>query len=261
MSALPPKADVAKCQRDVRFVPKADIPLVALTLQPTVSSRRPDSLRFLKDGDPKPGVNSVKQNLRVYPLSQRAEDIGWKILKVRRYYNGMRRNLINTHKDRWERGFAALSKFRRRKRHCCPSRHHLEGKFKVGQWVTTQRYLKDDLSLERKRCLDRIGFVWNWRNYRWEQGFAALSKLSTARDTVAYRSNTAKEISDLDIGSLRNAEKRPSYQLCESADLIRSALCGGKVGVSTNKAFAAEIKRRALAPRILFGVTANEVIE
>jgi hypothetical protein len=95
---------------------------------------------------------------------------------VRRYYNGMKRNLINTHKDRWERGFAALSKFRRRKRHCCPSRHHLEGKFKLGQWVTTQRYLKDDLSLERKRCLDRIGFVWNWRDYRWEQGFAALSK-------------------------------------------------------------------------------------
>jgi hypothetical protein len=52
----------------------------------------------------------------------RAENIGWKILKVRRYYNGMKRNLINTHEDRWERGFAALSKFRRRKRHCYPSR-------------------------------------------------------------------------------------------------------------------------------------------
>jgi hypothetical protein len=27
---------------------------------------------FLKDGDPKPGVDSVKKNLRVYPLSQAA---------------------------------------------------------------------------------------------------------------------------------------------------------------------------------------------
>jgi hypothetical protein len=27
---------------------------------------------FLKDGDPKPGVDSVKNSLRVYPLSQAA---------------------------------------------------------------------------------------------------------------------------------------------------------------------------------------------
>jgi hypothetical protein len=92
------------------------------------------------------------------------------------YYNGMKRKLFKTHKDRWEQNFAALSKFRRRKRHCLPSRHHLEGKFKLGQWVTTQRYLKDDLSVERKKRLDAIGFVWNWREYLWEQGFAALSR-------------------------------------------------------------------------------------
>src|SRR5690349_545346 len=39
----------------------------------------------------------------------------------------MKRKLIETHKDRWEQGFKALSKFRRRKGHCRPSRHHLEG--------------------------------------------------------------------------------------------------------------------------------------
>jgi hypothetical protein len=122
---------------------------------------------------------SSRQSKRPIPRRSRAgesgvEDIGWKILKVRRYNNGMKRNLINTHKDRWERGFAALSKFRRRKRHCLPSRHHLEGKFKLGQWVATQRYLKDDLSVERKRRLDAIGFVWDWRDNRWEQGFAVL---------------------------------------------------------------------------------------
>jgi Helicase associated domain len=122
---------------------------------------------------------------------------GWKILRASDYYNGMKRKLFKTHKDRWEQGFAALSKFRRRKRHCLPSRHHLEGKFKLGEWVTTQRYLKDGLSVERKRRLDAIGFVWDWRNYRWEQGFAALLKFKHARDTVAYRSNIAKEISDL----------------------------------------------------------------
>jgi hypothetical protein len=101
---------------------------------------------------------------------------GWKILNARSYYNGMKQKLIKTHKERWEQGLAALSKFRKRKRHCCPSRHHLEGKFKLGRWVNTQRYFKDDLSVERKKRLDRIGFVWNWREYLWERGFAALLK-------------------------------------------------------------------------------------
>jgi Helicase associated domain len=79
-----------------------------------------------------------------------------------------------THKDRWEQGFTALGKFRRRKGHCCPPQRHVEGKYNLGAWVITQRYRKDDLSVERKRRLDRIGFVWNGRDFAWERGFAAL---------------------------------------------------------------------------------------
>jgi hypothetical protein len=78
--------------------------------------------------------------------------------------------------ERWERGFVALSKFRAREAHCCPERHHVEGKFKLGQWVSVQRYRKDFVPVERKRRLDRIGFVWDWRDYLWEQKFAALLK-------------------------------------------------------------------------------------
>ena len=37
-------------------------------------------------------------------------------------------------------------------------------------------YRKDNLSVERKRRLDSIGFVWNWRDFAWERGFAALLK-------------------------------------------------------------------------------------
>ena len=81
-----------------------------------------------------------------------------------------------SHTDRWEKGFAALSRFRARKGHCCPSRYHIESKFKLGTWVTTQRYYKDNLSAQRKRRLDALGFVWNWIDYRWEQGFIALLK-------------------------------------------------------------------------------------
>jgi hypothetical protein len=81
-----------------------------------------------------------------------------------------------THKDRWAQGFAALRKFRRRKGHCCPPQRHVEGKYNLGSWVITQRYRKDALSVERKKRLDRIGFVWNGRDFAWERGFAALLK-------------------------------------------------------------------------------------
>jgi hypothetical protein len=88
----------------------------------------------------------------------------------------MKSKPIKTNKDRWEWGFAALSKFRRRNGHCCPPQRYVEGKYNLGAWVVVQRYRKDDLSVERKKRLDRIGFVWNWRDFAWERGFAALLK-------------------------------------------------------------------------------------
>ena len=76
--------------------------------------------------------------------------------------------------DRWERGFAALSRFREREGHCHPSRYHVESKFDLGHWISAQRYRKDLLAIERERRLEAIGFVWDWRDYFWEQNFAAL---------------------------------------------------------------------------------------
>src|SRR6516162_3094019 len=84
-----------------------------------------------------------------------------------------------THKDRWGRGFVALCKFRRRKGHCCPPLRHVESKynkFNLGSWVSNQRYRRDGLSVERKRRLDKVGFVWSGRDFAWERGFAALLK-------------------------------------------------------------------------------------
>ena len=78
--------------------------------------------------------------------------------------------------DRWARGFATLAKFRAREGHCCPLRHHVEGNYKLGDWVSVQRYRKKFLPLERKRLLNAIGFVWVWRDYVWEQNYAALLK-------------------------------------------------------------------------------------
>lgn len=76
--------------------------------------------------------------------------------------------------DPWEVGFAALTRFYAREGHCRPSRFHREGNFSLGPWVSNQRYYKDKLTPEHRRRLNRLGFVWNWRDYLWDLGFATL---------------------------------------------------------------------------------------
>jgi hypothetical protein len=85
-------------------------------------------------------------------------------------------SLVRSISERWESGFAALSKFLTREGHCSPLQRHVEGKFKFGKRVSVQRYHKEFLLPGRKRRLDAIGFVWEWRDNRWERNFAALLK-------------------------------------------------------------------------------------
>ncbi|MGC2823690.1 MAG: helicase associated domain-containing protein [Pseudolabrys sp.] len=79
----------------------------------------------------------------------------------------------------WQRGFSALKKFKGYEGHCRVPRFHLEGKFKLGQWVAVQRYTKDDLTAERRTRLNKLGFIWSRRDWFWERGFAALKAFKT----------------------------------------------------------------------------------
>ena len=79
----------------------------------------------------------------------------------------------------WQRGFSALKEFKRREGHCRVPRFHLEGKFKLGQWVAVQRYSKDSLAAERTTRLNQLDFMWSRRDWLWERGFAALKAFKT----------------------------------------------------------------------------------
>ena len=61
----------------------------------------------------------------------------------------------------WEEGFAALKTFKAREGHCHVPKRHIEGTFRLGQWVGVQRTNKDTMPAERKQRLDAIGFVWD----------------------------------------------------------------------------------------------------
>lgn len=86
----------------------------------------------------------------------------------------MFRRWTKAHINFWEKGFAALCEFRAREGHCCPPRDHVEGTFRLGLWVSNLRGRKGLLPLERERRLDAIGFIWEPREHKWEQGFIAL---------------------------------------------------------------------------------------
>jgi Helicase associated domain len=83
----------------------------------------------------------------------------------------------NTHEARWEEGFAALTKFKAREGHCNVHYLHVEGTYKLGQWVCHQR--RDTLSNEQRRRLDDIGFIWDVFEAKWEEGFAELVKFKS----------------------------------------------------------------------------------
>ena len=61
----------------------------------------------------------------------------------------------------WEEGFAALKNFKAREGHCRVPERHIEGTYKLGQWVGVQRRTRDTMPAERKQRLDAIGFIWD----------------------------------------------------------------------------------------------------
>jgi hypothetical protein len=99
----------------------------------------------------------------------------------RRHYAAKRSKRLDWREHTWEKGISALSKFKAREDHCQVPRHYVEGDYRLGQWVSVQRLGRDSMSAERRKRLDAIGFVWDWREYLWENGIAALTKFKARK--------------------------------------------------------------------------------
>ena len=82
------------------------------------------------------------------------------------------------HTEKWEDGFATLTKFRRREGHCRVPQHYKEGEYALGTWTKTQRVYRNKgiLSPERIKRLDSINFSWDPNTEKWDTGFSVLKK-------------------------------------------------------------------------------------
>jgi hypothetical protein len=64
--------------------------------------------------------------------------------------------------------------YKNREGDCLVPLSHKENGFMLGQWVDRRRQTKSTMPLERRRQLEKIGFVWNPLDASWEEGFGYL---------------------------------------------------------------------------------------
>jgi uncharacterized protein (UPF0303 family) len=74
----------------------------------------------------------------------------------------------------WENGFNHLKSFRERVGHCRVPVAHVVNGFRLGSWVRNQRLNKNMMSVDRRRRLDDLGFIWDASSDQWENGFSYL---------------------------------------------------------------------------------------
>ncbi|MFJ4429026.1 DEAD/DEAH box helicase [Streptomyces bobili] len=84
-------------------------------------------------------------------------------------------NIIDTEKQDWARGWAALKKFTEREFHARVPYGHKEGAYPLGQWLAEQRraYGAGQMSGLRAQRLEKLGMVWSLADERFQENLEA----------------------------------------------------------------------------------------
>ena len=99
----------------------------------------------------------------------------------------IRYRVIDTERQDWERGLAALRRFHEREGHARVPYGHTEGAYPLGQWVAEQRkaHRAGRLSGQRADRLEKLGMVWDERELAWEENLAVLRAYHERYGTLA----------------------------------------------------------------------------
>ncbi|MGW4984009.1 Helicase associated domain protein [Streptomyces mirabilis] len=84
-------------------------------------------------------------------------------------------NVIDTEKQDWARGWAALKKFTEREQHARVPYGHKEGAYPLGSWVAEQRraYGAGQMTGLRAQRLEKLGMVWSLADERFQENLEA----------------------------------------------------------------------------------------
>ena len=75
---------------------------------------------------------------------------------------------------KWEEGFRLLVVYKKEFGNCLVPAQFQYHDFRLGSWVEKRRRIKDKLTTEQIGYLDKLGFLWDLQEYRWEEGFKYL---------------------------------------------------------------------------------------
>jgi superfamily II DNA or RNA helicase len=98
--------------------------------------------------------------------------------------------------EQWDDAFSELVRFRKREGHCRVAARLSIGSLRLGVWVSQQRQNKEQLTRDKIKKLDSIGFCWDPLAGQWDEAFNELTKFHMreghCRVTKSYISNGIK---------------------------------------------------------------------
>lgn len=95
---------------------------------------------------------------------------------------------------RWDEGFAYLSQYKEEHGHLSVKQKESFNGFPLGNWASRQRHKRNELSAEKRKKLETLGFLLNPRSDGWEMAFKYLE---------AYK----KEHKDLAVPAVYKVDK------------------------------------------------------
>ncbi|MET7698626.1 Helicase associated domain protein [Streptomyces sp. NPDC005485] len=119
-------------------------------------------------------------------------------------------NVIDTEKQDWARGWAALKKFTEREAHARVPYGYKEGAYPLGQWIAEQRraYGGGQMTGQRAARLEKLGMVWSLVDERFQENLEAARVYFEEHWTLcAPRSATAL---DRPVGQWLSNLRRPA---------------------------------------------------
>ena len=97
--------------------------------------------------------------------------------------------------EQWEQGFRYLKEFADREGHTGVARHYMVDKYRLGQWIGTQRANRDCMTVERRERLEKLpGWTWNPYDSKWEAMFSELLAYKLNHGHVDVPTNPADKL-------------------------------------------------------------------
>jgi hypothetical protein len=129
----------------------------------------------------------------------------------------------NTHEENWVNGIRALAMFTAREGHANVLNSHNEGKFRLGNWLSTQRqkYAKCKLTDAQISALEHCGVTWNKEGFKWQENIEAFKRF---KDREGHTLVPASHVENgLKIGfwvmNLRQKKKKELLEINKISEL------------------------------------------